>query len=319
MNILITGAAGYIGSHAVYALLNDHNVIALDNLNRGYKTVINSRIPFYEIDIRNTSAVIGILHKHDIQVVMHFAGYAYVGESIDYPLDYYDNNVTGIISLLSAISQSKQCRKLIFSSSCATYGNPEVIPITEETPQNPINPYGASKLMAERIISDFSLDNFSYAILRYFNVAGASMDGVLGECHEPETHIIPIILKTILGQRNGMTIFGDNYPTYDGTCIRDFIHVDDLVQAHIIVMEALKANDRLVYNLGIGRGYSIYELIELCSKYGQVNFTIGNERPGDPPALITDSEKIFRELGWKARYDIDHMIDSAYEWFSKHS
>lgn len=317
MNILITGAAGYIGSHAVHALAKEHCVVALDNLSRGHKDVINPRASFYQIDVRNTSAIAEILRRFNIQIVMHFAGYAYVGESINNSLYYYDNNVNGVISLLSAISQSN-CRKLIFSSSCATYGNPEIMPITEDTSQDPINPYGASKLMSERIISDFSLDNFSYAFLRYFNVAGASMDGVLGECHDPETHIIPLILKAALKLNDNITILGDDYQTYDGTCIRDFIHVDDLIQAHLLMMEVLKLGDKRIYNLGIGCGYSIYELIDLCSKYGEIDVTIGERRLGDPPVLITDPEKIFRELGWKARYDINHIIDSAYRWIHSH-
>jgi UDP-glucose 4-epimerase len=323
MNVLVTGAAGYIGSHAVKAVLAaGHRVVALDNLSRGHRISLPSELPFVEADVRDTARVAAVLRSEHIDCVMHFAAFAYVGESVENPLLYYENNTGGTLSLLKAVEQS-ECRRFVFSSTCATYGEPDSMPIREETAQNPINPYGASKLFSERMLRELArkLPNFSCALLRYFNVAGAAADGTLGEHHEPETHLIPVILQTALGLRDKLVVFGDDYATPDGTCIRDYIHVEDLVEAHVHVMEALRPGDQRVYNLGMGRGYSVKEILDAARSVVRRPFTVetGPRRPGDPPALYADASKIFRELGWKAkRTDVAATIESAWKWFQTH-
>ena len=323
MNVLVTGAAGYIGSHAVRALLNGgHQVITLDNLSRGHVQALPPKITFVEMDIRETAGVLETLQRYRIDCVMHFAAFAFVGESVEQPLSYFDNNTSGTLSLLKAVSQS-DCRKLVFSSTCATYGEPASMPISEETPQQPINPYGASKLFSERMIRDLrvALPGFAYALLRYFNVAGAASDGTLGEHHEPETHLIPVIMQAALGQRDGVVVFGDDYPTADGTCIRDYVHVEDLVEAHVAVMQALRPGDERIYNLGIGQGCSVKEIIDAARKVIDRPFevAVGPRRPGDPPELYADPTKIQNELGWRAgRTDIRKTIESAWRWFRDH-
>jgi UDP-glucose 4-epimerase len=320
MNVLVTGAAGYIGSHAVRALLQaGHQVVALDNLSRGHRIAVPSSVPFIEADVRDGERVLDVLRSHRIECVLHFAAFAYVGESVDKPLLYYDNNTGGTLSLLRAVAQS-DCRKIVFSSTCATYGEPETMPIVEDAPQKPINPYGASKLFSERMLRDLRpvLPGFSCAILRYFNVAGCADDGSLGEQHEPETHLIPIILQTALGQRAKVTVFGDDYPTPDGTCIRDYIHVEDLVDAHMAVMRALAPGEERIYNLGIGRGHSVREVLTAArAVVGRpINVEMGPRRPGDPPTLSCDPSKILRDLGWKAqRTDLAQTIETAWRWF----
>lgn len=323
MNILVTGAAGYIGSHAVRALLAaSHRVVALDNLSRGHRVAVPADATFAELDVRDTAKVTQLLGDERIECVMHFAAFANVGESVENPLLYYDNNTGGTLSLLRALEQSK-CRRFVFSSTCATYGEPDSMPIREETAQNPINPYGASKLFSERMVRELSrkLPSLSCAMLRYFNVAGAAADGTLGEHHDPETHLIPVILQAALGARDKVIVFGDDYPTPDGTCIRDYIHVEDLVEAHIAVMEALRPSDLRVYNLGIGRGYSVREILDAARSVIIRPFTVetGPRRPGDPPVLYADASKISREIGWKAkRTDIATTIESAWKWFQAH-
>jgi len=262
------------------------------------------------------------LRRYRIDCVMHFAAFAYVGESVEKPLLYYENNTAGTLSLLSAIAQS-ECRRLVFSSTCATYGEPAVMPISEEAPQQPINPYGASKLFSERMIRELRsvLPGFSCALLRYFNVAGSAADGTLGEHHDPETHLIPVILQAALGQRANVIVFGDDYPTADGTCVRDYIHVEDLVEAHVAVMQALKPGEERIYNLGIGRGYSVKEIIDAARDVLQLPFAVdvGPRRAGDPPELYANPSKILAELGWKAsRTDVAKTIESAWRWFKEH-
>jgi UDP-glucose 4-epimerase len=323
MNVLVTGAAGYIGSHAAKVLLSSgHRVVALDNLSRGHRVALPSDLPFVEADVRDTARVLSVLQSEHIECVMHFAAFAHVGESVENPLLYYENNTGGTLSLLKAVSES-ECRRFVFSSTCATYGEPDSVPIREETPQNPINPYGASKLFSERMLRELArkLPNLSCAMLRYFNVAGAAADGTLGEHHEPETHLIPLILQTVLGLREKLVVFGDDYATPDGTCVRDYIHVEDLVEAHVAVMEALRPGDQRIYNLGIGRGYSVKEVLDAARRVLGRPFTIemGPRRPGDPAALYADASKIHRELGWKAkRTDIGETIESAWKWFQTH-
>ncbi len=323
MNVLVTGGAGYIGSHAVKRLREaGHTVVVLDNLFRGHLAAVPSDVTFHEIDLRQMQAVAEVLEQHKIDCVMHFAALAYVGESVTQPLRYYDNNTAGSISLLEAMDRAG-VRRLVFSSTCATYGQPDTMPLTEDLPQSPINPYGWSKLFVERILRDYAAANpdFAFAALRYFNVAGCASDGSLGEDHDPETHLIPVMINAALGKVEKVTVFGDDYDTPDGTCIRDYIHVEDLVDAHVAVMDALKPGDTRFYNLGIGRGRSVKELIEAAKRVTGVDFKVemGPRRPGDPPRLFADASKIAHELGWQARVrEIEPMIETAWRWFRAH-
>ncbi|MEQ9455123.1 MAG: UDP-glucose 4-epimerase GalE [Phycisphaeraceae bacterium] len=323
MMVMVTGGAGYIGSHAVKRLLADgHEVVILDNLYRGHRDAIPDGVTLAELDLRDTDGIETTLREYRVETVMNFAALAYVGESVTQPIDYYENNTAGVLSLLRAM-QRAGVNRMVHSSTCATYGEPETVPITEETPQSPINPYGWSKLFVERMLIDIAQanKNFSFAALRYFNVAGSARDGSIGEDHEPETHLIPVMLLTALGQREKMTIFGTDYPTPDGTCIRDYIHVEDLIDAHVTVMNALAPSDQRFYNLGIGNGLSVKQLIDAAKKVTGVDFRVdlGPRRPGDPPMLYADASKIERELGWKARItDVHEMIESAWNWFREH-
>ncbi len=323
MNVLVTGGAGYIGSHAVKHLIEQrHRVTVLDNLDRGHRQAIHKQAAFEQLDLRQTQELIGVLNKHKTDCVMHFAALAYVGESVTQPLRYYDNNTAGTLSLLRAMDATG-VKRLVFSSTCATYGEPERMPITEDLPQSPINPYGWSKLFVERILRDYAAanDDFAYAALRYFNVAGSAADGSLGEDHEPETHIIPVLLNAALGKIPKVTIFGDDYPTPDGTCIRDYIHVEDLVDAHAVVMAALKPGDQRFYNLGIGKGHSVKQVVEAAKAVTGVDFKVelGPRRPGDPPQLYADASKIKNELNWQARVtDIRQAVENAWQWFKQH-
>jgi UDP-glucose-4-epimerase GalE len=253
---------------------------------------------------------------------MHFAALAYVNESVSDPLAYYENNTAGAVSLLKAMQQSG-VRRLVFSSTCATYGEPAETPIVETMSQEPINPYGWSKWCVERILQDCAHADpqFGFVSLRYFNVAGSAADGSLGEDHDPETHLIPLLLLTALGRRPKITVFGTDYPTPDGTCIRDYIHVDDLCLAHILAMEALQPGDVRFYNLGIGRGYSVSEVYESAKRVTGVDIPVeyGARRAGDPAVLFADSQKIQRDLGWSPRYtEIDQIVATAWNWFKAH-
>jgi UDP-glucose 4-epimerase len=341
MSILVTGGAGYIGSHAVQRLLRDgHTVVALDNLFRGHEEALErlrpgagGRLTFVKSDIGDRQAVSRVLQEHGVRSVMHFGALAYVGESVSEPLRYYRNNTCASLVLLEAIEDQwartgSGVERFIFSSTCATYGEPseEFIPIPEACPQRPINPYGFSKLHVEHMLFDYSAlcrqqgRNFAFAALRYFNVAGSDRTGVLGEHHEPETHLIPAILQAALGQREAVTIFGEDYPTPDGTCIRDYVHVEDLIDAHATVMQALVPGDERTYNLGIGRGYSVREIIESVRRVTKVDFRVksGARRAGDPPRLFADPRKIQAELGWRAQVtDLDQIVASAWRWFQR--
>jgi UDP-glucose 4-epimerase len=334
MNILVTGGAGYIGSHAVQRLLRDgHSVIALDNLFRGHleamealKPTSDGRLHFVKGDIGDRPHVEGLLKNHRIEAVLHFAALAYVGESVHQPLRYYRNNAASALSLLEACDAAG-VTKFVFSSTCATYGEPTVVPIPETTAQNPINPYGMSKLHVEHMLFDYAAQKtaakqpFGFAALRYFNVAGSDRTTLIGEHHEPETHLIPVILQTVLGQRESVTVFGTDYPTPDGTCIRDYVHVEDLIDAHVQVLGALKPGDMRTYNLGIGRGHSVREIIDATRRVTGKDFKVieGPRRAGDPPRLFADPAKIKRELGWSAAVtDLNEIIESAWAWFRKH-
>ncbi|HMA95138.1 MAG TPA: UDP-glucose 4-epimerase GalE [Polyangiaceae bacterium] len=323
MKVLVTGGAGYIGSHAVRRLEQaGHQVVVLDNLSRGHRASVPSHVPLYPLDLRETSAVATLLGAEGIECVMHFAALTYVGESVEQPLRYYDNNSFGTVSLLSAMQQVGVDR-IVFSSTCATYGEPTEVPITEQEKQSPINPYGWSKLFVERMLTDqvCARPSLGFAALRYFNVAGCASDGSLGEHHDPETHLIPVVLQAALGLREKVSVFGNDYPTPDGTCVRDYIHVEDLVDAHIQVMQQLHPGDRRAYNLGIGRGYSVNEVIEAAKKVTGRTFPVefGPRRPGDPPQLFASPAKAKNELGWHAKItDLEAIIETAWRWFKEH-
>jgi len=323
MNVLVAGGAGYIGSHAVKQLIEaGHGVVVVDNLYRGHRRAVDPRATFYEIELADTRGLIDVMRQHEIDCVMHFAALAYVGESVTEPLSYYDNNTSGTISLLRAMDFSG-VKRLVFSSTCATYGEPETTPIVETMRQEPINPYGWSKWCVERVLKDYGAADkeFSYVALRYFNVAGSAADGSIGEDHEPETHLIPVLLLTALGQQDKVTVFGTDYPTPDGTCIRDYVYVEDLCAAHIRAMEALEPGDGRFYNLGIGRGYSVKEVIDAAKRVTGIDFPVdhGPRREGDPAILFANAEKIQKELGWKANVtEIDKIVATAWNWFRDH-
>lgn len=323
MKVLVAGGAGYIGAHAVRALLRaGHEPIVVDNLSRGHAEAVPPGIPFYHGTLLDKAAMTDLLRDLRVDCVMHFAAFAYVGESVERPLDYYDNNTAGTIRLLEAMVEAGTPR-MIFSSTCATYGEPSQMPITEETPQNPINPYGRSKLFAEQILRDCvrAYPHLGVVSLRYFNVAGCAEDGSCGEDHDPETHLIPRLLLAVLGRIDAVTIFGTDYPTPDGTCIRDYIHVEDLCDAHVIAMEACRPGQFLAYNLGIGRGYSVLEVVEAVRRVTgrEVPIRYGSRRPGDPAVLFADASKIQRELGWRPRYtSIEPIVETAWRWFRTH-
>lgn len=323
MNTLVTGGAGYIGSHAVKRLLEGgQRVVVLDNLDRGHREAVPPGIPLEQLDLRQTAEVTEVLVKHKIECVMHFAALAYVGESVGQPLKYYDNNTGGSLSLLRAMDRAG-VNRLVFSSTCATYGEPAKMPIREDTPQSPINPYGWSKLFFERILRDYAAANreFAFAALRYFNVAGSAADGSIGEDHSPETHLIPVLLNVALGKSPKVTVFGDDHPTADGTCIRDYVHVEDLVDAHAVVMDALRAGEQRFYNLGIGKGYTVKQVVDAARGVTGIDIPVevGPRRAGDPPQLYADAGKIKNELGWSAKYSrIEEMIQTAWRWFRRH-
>jgi UDP-glucose 4-epimerase len=322
MNILVTGAAGYIGSHALRSVVAaGHRAVALDNLSRGHQRAIPPEITFVEADVRSRELVTRVLREERIDCVLHFAALAAVGESVTEPLLYFDNNTRGTLELLAAVRDAG-VKRFVFSSTCATYGEPRSMPIREDTPQNPINPYGASKLFSERMLQDLAActPDLACAALRYFNVAGSAIDGSIGEDHDPETHLIPVILQAALGLREKVVLFGEDYPTPDGTCIRDYIHVEDLASAHVAVMERMVPGF-VAYNLGIGRGHSVKEILDAAKRVVNRPFRveIGPRRPGDPPSLFADASKIEREIGWRAKHtDIEAVIRSAWHWFERH-
>ncbi|MBW4563610.1 MAG: UDP-glucose 4-epimerase GalE [Mojavia pulchra JT2-VF2] len=319
--ILVTGGAGYIGSHTVLALLQaGYDVVVLDNLVYGHRDLLEKvlQIELVVGDTADRALLDQIFQTHDIAAVMHFSAYAYVGESVTDPAKYYRNNVLGTLTLLEAMLAAS-VKKFVFSSTCATYGVPEVVPIPENHPQNPINPYGATKLMVERILSDFDVAYSLKSVrFRYFNAAGADPNGLLGEDHNPETHLIPLVLLTALGKREYISIFGTDYPTPDGTCIRDYIHVSDLADAHVLGLEyLLKGSDSEVFNLGNGSGFSVREVIAAAEQVTGVTIPVqeSDRRPGDPPSLIGSSEKARKILGWQPQYpSIKDIVFHAWQW-----
>jgi UDP-glucose-4-epimerase GalE len=317
MRILVTGGAGYIGSHAVKLFLSrGHDVWVYDNLSYGHRTAVPAD-RLIVADLRETQRLDHALLIHGIEAVVHFAAFCYVGESVTDPGKYYQNNVVNTLNLLECLRRNGVGR-IVFSSTCATYGVPDRVPITEDTPQRPINPYGHGKLMVETALADYAAAyGLGYAALRYFNAAGASADGRIGEDHEPETHLIPLVLQAVLGRRPHVQIFGTDYPTPDGTCIRDYIHVEDLAEAHLLALERLQPGQGLRYNVGTGRGYSVREVIRTAEEVTgkPVPVKEGPRRPGDPPELVAAAEKIRRDLGWRPRYtELRPIIETAWNW-----
>lgn len=319
-NVLVTGGAGYIGSHACKALAAaGYRPIAFDNLVYGHREAVKWG-PFEAGDITDADALGAAIKTHAIDAVMHFAAYAYVGESVADPGKYYRNNVIGTLAILEAMRDAG-VKTLIFSSSCATYGIPDGVPIREDMSQRPISPYGESKLMSERMIADFGrAHGLSWAALRYFNAAGADPDGETGEDHDPETHLIPLALDAAAGKRE-LTLFGDDYPTADGTCIRDYIHVTDLAEAHVAALGALlDGAESTALNLGTGEGVSNREVVDTVERVTgrPVPHSIGPRRPGDPPALVADPRLALEKLGWKARMsDIETIVATAWRWHQR--
>jgi UDP-glucose 4-epimerase len=319
--ILVTGGAGYIGGVTAEMLrTRGESVVILDNLSRGRRSVVPSDVPFYEGDIGNRELITRITAEHDIEACIHFAALAYVGESVTDPAHYFANNVEQGIALLDALLKAG-VRRLVFSSTCATYGEPLRIPIDEDHPQQPTNPYGWSKLFMERIMESYDhAYGLKFVALRYFNACGASRD--LGEYHEPETHLIPNVLRAALGQIPAVSVFGDTYPTPDGTAIRDYIHVSDLGQAHILALDYLRRggeSERI--NLGNGHGYSVQEVIETARHVTgrPIAMNIEPPRPGDPSRLIANAEKARTVLGWQpAQPDLASILRTDWEWRTKH-
>lgn len=319
--ILVTGGAGYIGSHAVLALTKaGYEVIVLDNLSYGHREIVEQvlKVKLVVGDISDRALLDQLFTTHNITAVMHFAAYIAVGESVTDPAKYYRNNVTGTLTLLEAMVAAS-INKFVFSSTCALYGIPKIIPLVEDHPQDPISPYATTKWMVERILSDFDKAyGLKSVCFRYFNAAGADPTGLLGEDHTPETHLIPLVLFAALGKANSVSIFGTDYPTRDGTCIRDYIHVTDLAQAHILGLKYLfEGKDSAVFNLGNGSGFSVREVIETTQKVTgkEIKIVECDRRPGDPPVLVGSSEKARKVLGWHPQYpSLNDIVAHAWQW-----
>lgn len=323
MSILVVGGAGYIGSHMVKRLIEQgQEVVVVDNLSTGHRKAVDEKARFYEGDIRNHVFLKGVFDRENIDTVVHFAAFSIVPESMEKPLKYFDNNTAGMVALLEEM-RDHDVKRIIFSSTAATYGVPEKSPIAENDRQAPINPYGESKLMMEKIIrwADQAY-GIKFVALRYFNVAGAYPDGSIGEDHGPETHLTPIILQVAAGQRDQLKIFGDDYNTPDGTNVRDYVHVLDLVDAHILAINYLKAgNDSDVFNLGSSTGFSVKQMVEAAREVtGEpIPAEITERRPGDPDSLIAASQKARDVLKWQPQYDdVKEIIQTAWNWKQQH-
>ncbi|WP_461215862.1 UDP-glucose 4-epimerase GalE [Lacticaseibacillus sp. GG6-2] len=323
MTIAVLGGAGYIGSHTVAQLVKaGEDVVVLDNLITGHKRAVDPKARFYQGDIRDYHFLSQVFSQEKIDGIIHFAAFSIVPESMKDPLKYFDNNTGGMITLLEAMNQFG-IKKIVFSSTAATYGEPKQVPIKETDPQIPTNPYGESKLAMEKIIkwADVAY-GIKFVALRYFNVAGAMPDGSIGEDHHPETHLIPIILQAAAGTRDGLQIFGDDYPTKDGTNVRDYVHVVDLADAHILAMKYLSdGNESQAFNLGSATGFSNLEILNAARKVtGQpIPAKIGPRRPGDPSTLIAASDKARKILGWQPKFDdVEQVIATAWNWHQTH-
>lgn len=319
--ILVTGGAGYIGSATVEMLLAEsRRVVVLDNLVYGHRQSVFEDVPFYHGSIGDAELVRRIVLKHKVKACIHFAAFAYVGESVEKPALYYENNVAEGLRLLGALLDSN-VRRVVFSSTCATYGEPERLPLDEGHPQRPTNPYGASKLFMERIMRDYDRAyGLRFVALRYFNAAGATPS--CGEDHEPETHLIPLVLFAAQGKRSHISVFGRDYPTPDGTCVRDYIHVSDLASAHLAALDYLeRGGDSQAINLGNGHGYSVLEVIEAARRVTgrEIEVRFEARRPGDPSHLVADASRAFEVLGWKPRLpSLEQIIGTAWKWHESH-
>lgn len=318
MSVLVCGGAGYIGSHTVSELLDrGEDVVVADNLQKGHKeAVLGGKLMIG--DLRDSDFLDKVFSENKIDSVIQFAADSLVGESVEDPLKYYNNNVVSTLSLLSKMKQYG-VDKIVFSSTAATYGEPQNIPIMETDPTIPTNPYGQTKLAVEKALKwCYEAYDIKYTALRYFNAAGAHISGKIGEDHNPETHLIPIILQAALGQRDSITIFGDDYNTEDGTCVRDYIHVTDLADAHILALDKMRADGKSnIYNLGNGNGFSVKEVVDITRKVTGVDIKaeLGERRPGDPAILVASSEKAKKELNWKPKYnDLGTIIETAWKW-----
>lgn len=322
MNVLVTGGAGYIGSHTVKALLEaGHTPVVFDDLSTGHRESIGD-VPFVLGNVADREAVAGALEEYAIDAVMHFAAKSLVGESMEHPAKYYVNNLAGGIALLEAVRQ-RGVRLFIFSSTAAVYGEPEAVPIPESHPLRPTSVYGRTKLAFEQTLEDYSrVYGIRYAALRYFNAAGADPGGEIGEAHDPETHLIPIIIQAALGKREQVTVFGSDYPTEDGTCVRDYVHVTDLADAHVLALEALAGGAQPgVYNLGNGQGFSVRQVIEAVEKVTGKTIPVqdGPRRPGDPAVLVASSEKAREALGWRPKlHSLEAIVQTAWKWHRNH-
>ncbi|HOJ11166.1 MAG TPA: UDP-glucose 4-epimerase GalE [Clostridiales bacterium] len=322
MAVLVTGGAGYIGSHTVLELLEaSEDVVVLDSLEKGHRDAVTGG-RFYCGDLRDEKLLDSVFNENEIEAVIHFAAYSLVGESTGDPLKYYNNNVVSTLKLLTKMKEYG-VGKIVFSSTAATYGEPECIPISEQSRTSPTNPYGETKLAVEKVLKwADSAYGIKYASLRYFNAAGAHISGKIGEDHSPESHLIPLVLQVALGKRDNITIFGSDYDTFDGTCIRDYIHVTDLAQAHILALNQLRdGGNSVIYNLGNGQGFSVKEVINIAKEVTGVNINtvMGDRRPGDPAVLVASSDKIKNDLKWKPEYNQLHtIIETAWKWHKTH-
>jgi UDP-glucose 4-epimerase len=319
--ILVTGGAGYIGSHTVRQLLKaGERIVVLDNLSYGHAEALPAEVTFVQAEMGDTAAVGKIFSQHKIEAVLHFAASTYVGESVTDPLKYYRNNIAAPLTVLDAM-KAHDCRRFIFSSTCATYGDPKIVPMAEDHPQQPVNPYGASKWMLERVLMDCERAwGLKSVFLRYFNASGCDPSGEIGEDHDPETHLIPRILMAITGEIPAITVFGTDYPTADGTCIRDYIHVNDLASAHALALDHLrKGGESTAVNLGTGRGFSVKEIIQAAEEVTgkKVPVEYGPRRAGDPSELICNPAKAKAVLGWEAQHkDPRSHIEGAWKWLT---
>lgn len=321
MNVLVVGGAGYIGSHAVRLLCDaGHSVWVYDNLSRGHRQAVPEDL-LIQGELTDRQKLVDVLRSKNIDAVMHFAAFALVNESVNDPALYYQNNVIAALSLLEAMREAGVTR-IVFSSTTATYGEPEVVPIRESTPQQPINPYGFTKLVIEHALADYAAAyGFAYAALRYFNAAGAHPDGTIGEDHDPETHLIPIVLQVALGQREKITVFGDDYETADGTCVRDYVHINDLGDAHLRALERLQPGRGLCLNLGTGTGTSVREIIDACREVTghPIPEIAGPRREGDPSELIADATLAKELLDWQPKYtNVKSIVETAWRWHQSH-
>ncbi|MCQ2789969.1 MAG: UDP-glucose 4-epimerase GalE [bacterium] len=316
--LLVAGGAGYIGSHTTKHLLQQgYDVVVLDNLVYGHQEAVLTE-KFEKVDLKDKENLDKVFKKYNIDAVIHFAAYTYVGESVTSPSKYYWNNVVNTLNLLDTMREN-DVKHIVFSSTCATYGNPKYMPLDEKHSQQPINPYGKTKFMMEQIMEDYeNAYGFKYAALRYFNAAGADKDGQLGESHNPETHLIPLVLKTIKGERDNITVFGTDYDTPDGTCIRDYIHVEDLANAHRLALEKIISDNKTVkLNLGTGIGTSVKEIIDASERVTgkKVSVKYGERRAGDPSQLFAANDEAKRVLNWIPKYTkIEDIIETAWNW-----